>query len=153
MIEKNRVHQPVIEGKACLTCHGPHASKGKGLLRGGAAVVCGSCHADTIRTSQRAKDKHPPVVSGECGACHDPHSAGGALLLVNDDRIGLCAKCHDWTGHSSHPIGEKRVDPRNKNLRVTCQSCHRVHGSEFAKLMPYAKQTDLCVKCHTSYTR
>jgi predicted CXXCH cytochrome family protein len=153
MLGQNRVHQPVLEGRACLTCHGPHASKVKGLLRGTTLTVCGGCHADTTRRNENSATKHKPVAEGECTACHDPHSSGGALLLANADRIAMCGKCHDWATHSTHPIGEKKIDPRNKNLRVECLSCHRAHGTEFPKLMLAAKQSELCTKCHTSYVR
>lgn len=153
MLDKNRVHQPVLEGRACLTCHAPHASRDKGLLKGRIAAVCGSCHAETIRRGDRAAEKHAPVAEGQCASCHDPHSSAGPMLFVNSDRIELCAQCHDWTKHSTHPIGEKRVDPRNKNLRVECLSCHRAHGTPYPKLIPYAKQSELCTKCHETYTR
>jgi predicted CXXCH cytochrome family protein len=153
ILDKNRVHQPVLEGKACLNCHGPHASKRSGLLRGTTVSVCGSCHADTIRRNEKAGSKHKPVAEGDCSGCHDPHSASGALLLHSPDRVQGCAKCHEWTTHSSHPLGAKFADPRNKNLKMECLSCHRAHGTEFAKLMPYPKQTDMCVKCHESYRR
>ena len=153
MLDKKRVHQPVLEGKSCLTCHGPHASRQNGLLRANAVVVCGTCHADTIRRSEKALEKHEPVETGNCAACHDPHGGGGALLFVKQDRVELCAQCHDWAQHSTHPIGAKAIDPRNKNLRLDCLSCHRAHGTEFKKLMPYGTQTELCVKCHETYRR
>jgi len=153
MLDKNRVHQPVLEGKSCLTCHSPHASKEAALLRSSPAKVCGNCHADTIAKNDRALERHAPVDAGECGSCHDPHSASSSFLFVNDDRIALCATCHDWTAHSTHPIGAKAIDPRNKNLSLDCLSCHRAHGTEHKKLLPYATQTEMCVKCHEAYTR
>ena len=51
MSEKARLHRPVVEGD-CLVCHGPHASKEKGLLKGTTLEVCGACHADTIRRQE-----------------------------------------------------------------------------------------------------
>ena len=59
----------------------------------------------------------------------DPHSGESALLFVNQDGIELCGKCHDWQKHSTHPIGETRIDPRNKNLTLECSSCHRAGSS------------------------
>jgi predicted CXXCH cytochrome family protein len=153
MLESNRLHQPVLEGRACLTCHGPHASKQKGLLRGSMISVCGSCHQDTIQRNERAPEKHEPVDQGQCTACHNPHGASGALLFAKPDRVEMCQECHDWLKHSSHPIGQKAVDPRNKNLRVECLSCHRAHGTASKKLLLSEKQSELCTKCHESYRR
>jgi predicted CXXCH cytochrome family protein len=47
MLEKNRVHWPLVEGEACLTCHNPHAAKESGLLKANMLATCGACHADT----------------------------------------------------------------------------------------------------------
>jgi predicted CXXCH cytochrome family protein len=97
--------------------------------------------------------KHDPVRDGKCTACHDPHSSDVPLALVKPDVVETCGTCHDWLKHSSHPMGEKVVDPRNKNLRLQCLSCHRSHGTEYKHLMPYPTSTDLCTKCHEKFKR
>jgi DmsE family decaheme c-type cytochrome len=151
-LEKPRLHQPVAEGN-CLACHTPHASPKKGLVKGNMVVVCGECHADTIRRQEVSPTKHGPVKNGECAACHDPHSSDAALSLKGANRIALCATCHEWQQHSTHPIGDKRKDPRNRNLTLDCLSCHRAHGTEYPHMMPFAKTTDLCTKCHENLKR
>ncbi len=153
IMDKSRVHTPVVEGTGCLTCHAAHASKAKGLLRGGTVTVCGSCHADTLKRQELSATKHQPVADAACGACHDPHSSNAPLMLANPDIVEGCGSCHDWLTHSSHPMGEKAKDPRNRNLRVQCLSCHRGHGTEFKRMLLSATQTDLCVKCHEQYKR
>jgi predicted CXXCH cytochrome family protein len=153
MLDKGRLHWPAVEGKACLTCHSPHASKQAKLVKGDLKNVCGRCHADTIKRQELSPTKHDPIRDGDCGACHDPHGSDVPLLLVNGTGVELCGKCHDWQRHSSHPIGDKFKDPRNKNLALECLSCHRAHGTEYKHMMPYPKQTDLCVKCHEKYKR
>jgi hypothetical protein len=40
-----------------------------------------------------------------------------------------CGGCHDWLKHNSHPMGDKTIDPRNKNVTVSCLSCHRSHAT------------------------
>jgi predicted CXXCH cytochrome family protein len=152
MIESNRVHQPVAEG-ACLACHGPHAAKERGLLKANMVVACGVCHFDTIRRHELSPTKHAPIRDGKCTSCHDPHSGSAPLLFVNADGIELCGKCHDWQKHATHPIGVDRKDPRNMNLTLDCRSCHRAHGTGAKHLLPYAKVTDLCIKCHEKYRR
>jgi DmsE family decaheme c-type cytochrome len=153
MLDKGRMHWPAVQGAACLTCHTPHASKQAKLVKGDLKTVCGKCHSDTIKRGELSPTKHDPVRDGQCGACHDPHASDNPLLLANATRVELCGKCHDWQRHSSHPIGDKYKDPRNKNLTIECLSCHRAHGTEYKHMMPYPKQTDLCVKCHEQYRR
>jgi predicted CXXCH cytochrome family protein len=152
MLENNRVHQPVAEG-SCLACHRPHASKAKGLIQENLVAACGKCHADTIRRQDLSPTKHKPIRQGECTSCHDPHGANWPLMLVNQNGIELCGKCHDWQRHSTHPIGDTKRDPRNKNLTLECASCHRAHGTDSKHLLPYPKTTDLCTKCHEQYRR
>jgi predicted CXXCH cytochrome family protein len=149
---RSRVHRPVAEG-SCLACHSPHAAKTKGLVRDDMVVTCGKCHADTIRRQDLSPTKHAPVKEGQCTACHDPHSSEFPLGLTKADVVETCGACHDWLKHSSHPMGEKVVDPRNKNLRVQCLSCHRSHGTEYKHLMPYPSTSDLCTKCHEKFKR
>ncbi len=152
MGERARLHRPVADGD-CLACHGPHTSKSKGLLKSSAVNVCGKCHADTIRRQTLSQTKHAPVRDGNCTACHDPHASDAALALVKSDVVETCGKCHDWLKHSSHPMGAKFVDPRNKNLRMQCLSCHRSHGTEYKHLIPFPTATDLCTKCHEKFKR
>jgi predicted CXXCH cytochrome family protein len=153
IFDRSRVHTPVLEGVACLNCHAPHASSGKGLLRGGALTVCGGCHGDTLRRQEKSIAKHQPIAIGDCTSCHDPHSGSGPLLFNGPNLVDMCATCHDWLRHSSHPMGEKAKDQRNRNLRVDCLSCHRAHGTEFKKMMLNATHGEMCVKCHKQYTR
>jgi DmsE family decaheme c-type cytochrome len=150
--EKARIHQPVAEG-TCLACHTPHASPKPGLIKANMVVVCGECHSDTIRRQEISPTKHAPVKDGDCAACHDPHSSNAALMLQNANRIDLCASCHEWQKHSTHPIGDTRKDPRNRNLTLDCLSCHRAHGTEYPHMMPFTKTTDLCTKCHETFKR
>lgn len=153
IFDKGRLHTPVLRGAACLSCHAPHASSGKGLLRGGSLKVCGGCHGDTLRRQEQSVSKHQPIQDGDCTSCHDPHSASAPLLFVSQSPVDLCAPCHDWKGHASHPMGEKAKDQRNRNLRVDCLSCHRAHGTPYKKMLLNATQTEMCVKCHKKYQR
>jgi len=143
----------VVEGDACLNCHDAHASKQKALLAGTTLALCGSCHVDTLKRHERSPTRHPPIGDGECSTCHDPHASDNAFLFVQAGVVETCGKCHDWQKHSTHPLGEKILDPRNPNLTLECLSCHRAHGTEFKRLMPFAMTSDLCTKCHQQYKR
>jgi predicted CXXCH cytochrome family protein len=96
---------------------------------------------------------HAPIQEGNCSACHSPHASDRILLLKGSSNIEMCGTCHDWLKHSSHPMGEKAVDQRNKNMRVDCLSCHRSHGTGYRYMIPYPNTTDLCVQCHKEYRR
>jgi predicted CXXCH cytochrome family protein len=97
--------------------------------------------------------KHPPVLEGQCTACHSPHSSDNQFLLAGAGTIDVCATCHDWKGHSNHPIGTGVVDLRNPNLTLDCTSCHLSHGSEHEHLAPFDPRSGLCVDCHETFTR
>lgn len=150
---RNRIHWPALDKSGCQNCHSPHASKEKGLLKQGMAHLCGECHPDAIRRQEKSLQKHKPIAEGNCTACHMPHSSNNVFLLDNTDIMGLCGKCHDWQKHSTHPIGDKVKDQRNRNLTVDCLSCHRSHGSAFRVFTHYNPKMDLCVQCHEDYKR
>lgn len=150
---KNRLHWPVLDGKACANCHEPHASKASNLLSAPQKQLCGSCHQDSIARQDRSLTKHPPVDKGECSSCHLPHASDATFLFATADDKETCGTCHDWSGHTAHPIGDAAVDQRNPNLRVDCSSCHRSHGTPFKRFAHADVKGDLCMQCHTQITR
>jgi predicted CXXCH cytochrome family protein len=169
---KNAVHWPVLDKTGCQNCHEPHASPRGKLLKGNGGQVCGRCHGDTMAVQAKLGERerqeaaaapkgtpikgaltHKPVQEGNCEACHSPHSADRSLLLKGASAVELCGTCHDWLKHTSHPMGEKTVDQRNRNLKVDCLSCHRAHGTGYRHLIPFPATTDLCVQCHRQYRR
>ena len=150
---KNRLHWPLVDKTGCINCHTPHASSEPGLLKDKMLVVCGQCHADTLARQERSQTKHQPIHDGECTVCHSPHASDNVFLQKEASSIASCAQCHDWQTHSSHPIGDEVVDPRNRNLSLDCLSCHRTHGTEYVKFLYYSDVQTLCVQCHTKYRR
>ena len=150
---KNRLHWPLVDKTGCINCHTPHASSEPGLLKDKMLVVCGQCHADTLARQERSQTKHQPIHDGECTVCHSPHASDNIFLQKEASSIASCAQCHDWQTHSSHPLGDEVVDPRNRNLSLDCLSCHRTHGTEYVKFLYYSDVQTLCVQCHTKYRR
>jgi len=168
---KNRVHWPLVDKIGCLNCHQPHASPQKNLLMGDMKTLCGKCHKDTMGLQTKLAEKerqekaaakdnvikgaltHNPIQEGNCEACHIPHASDRVFLLKQPSLIELCGTCHDWLKHTSHPMGEKVVDSRNKNLRMDCLSCHRSHGTGYRHLIPFRTITDLCTQCHKQMKR
>jgi len=149
----NRMHWPVVDEVGCINCHAPHASAEDALLKGPMLVVCGRCHADTVARQERSQTEHPPVAEGECVECHSPHASDNLFLANESSHLELCATCHEWQAHSTHPIGEKIVDPRNPNVTLQCSSCHRAHGTEYENFRHFETTNDMCVQCHTEYRR
>lgn len=153
---KKRMHWPLSDKVGCLNCHSPHGSRQKNLLEAPMRDTCGKCHADTVQL-QLWSIENPkntalcePVKTGNCVICHDPHAADKVLLIRQKDvSIGLCGECHEWETHSTHPIGEKVIDPRDKNLTVECLSCHTACGTgNKPNMMPFETTYDLCIQCH-----
>jgi len=153
MFAKNRLHLAVVGKNGCLNCHNPHATTQEKLLKAAPIQVCGTCHAGTIERQVRSVTKHVPVNEGMCTACHSPHASDNVFLVTQASTIDFCATCHDWSKHSTHPVGEKIIDKRNKNLSVDCLSCHRSHGTEFKKMLPFGTVSELCTQCHKEYLR
>lgn len=150
---KNRLHWPLVDKTGCINCHSPHASTQAGLLREPMKKVCGSCHEDTLARQDRSQTKHQPIEDGNCTVCHSPHASNNLFLQTEATSIGSCAQCHDWQTHSTHPIGDEVIDPRNQNMSLDCLSCHRTHGTEYKQFLYYPDIQSLCVQCHTKYRR
>jgi predicted CXXCH cytochrome family protein len=150
---KPRLHWAVADKRSCLHCHNPHASTQPKLLVADNARLCGSCHADTVKRMTAITVKHKPVQDGNCTACHSPHAATGVYLVDQPSIIATCTACHDYSAHSAHPIGEKALDPRNKNLQVDCLSCHKGHGTDHKYMLLSATNLELCTQCHKQYAR
>ena len=150
---KKRVHWPLVDKKGCINCHAPHGSPEDSLLKEPMLVLCGRCHADTVARQERSQTEHPPVAEGECTECHSPHSSDSLFLVTESSYLDLCETCHEWQIHSTHPIGEKIIDPRNPNVTVQCLSCHRTHGTEFEHFIYFETTNDMCVQCHSEYRR
>jgi DmsE family decaheme c-type cytochrome len=153
VLAKSRLHWPVADKAGCVNCHNPHASKYAKLVKAEGPQLCRECHADTLKRIAETPVKHAPVESGSCIACHSPHGSDGVYLVDQPSTTKLCANCHDYQTHSAHPIGEKAVDPRNKNLRVECLSCHKGHGTAFKRMLLDETTAELCTRCHKKYRR
>jgi predicted CXXCH cytochrome family protein len=169
---KNRIHWPLVDKVGCLNCHEPHASPQKKLLMADMKTLCGKCHIDTMVSQEKLAKKekqekaaagkvaaikgaitHNPIQEGNCGACHSSHGSDSVFLLKGPSIVQSCGTCHDWMKHTSHPMGEKIRDSRNKNLAVQCLSCHISHGTGYRYMIPFPAVTDLCVQCHKQLKR
>ncbi len=151
---KKRLHWPAADKTGCVNCHNPHASKLANLLKADTPELCAQLpHRHPRPHRSGVQSKHAPVDSGMCVSCHSPHSADGVYLVDQPSINTLCAQCHDYETHSAHPLGDEAVDPRNKNLRVDCLSCHKAHGTNFKQMRLAETDLELCTRCHKRFGR
>jgi predicted CXXCH cytochrome family protein len=160
-IENNHRGYPVkIQG--CLSCHNPHGSNQKALVRNikhePFTKGCGSCHDGAQTVSQRkclqchdeieselyATHSHLTDRAGNsCINCHNPHAGDTELLLKSQQTI-VCRTCHEDTFRKH----EKTLFVHLKTVK-DCHNCHAVHGSNQLAMM-VGDGNQVCLKCHES---
>jgi predicted CXXCH cytochrome family protein len=138
---KEVMHSVMEDG--CDTCHErnsknehPSAKGNEFILNTNKNEICLDCH----ETENRSLYIHSPVNSGDCIACHDPHSSSNESLLKSNVDSRLCETCHKldyWQNKRSHgPVAGGN-----------CFSCHEPHSSKHKKLLIQNSQ-NLCFMCH-----
>ncbi len=138
-------HAPVKEGD-CLSCHKQKAKEhpikgGKSFeLTAKGAALCSQCHD----AKGKKKVVHPPVMDGDCLACHKPHGGSGRYLLdVGEDQTELCIGCHD-----SATFKQKFM--HGPAAAGACTKCHDPHESANRFLLKESNR-ELCLKCHVDF--
>lgn len=125
-LEKAVVKHSPVENGECLSCHDPHQTTVKKLVKKAGKEMCFECHDDP-------KEKSKFVHSGleDCYACHLPHAGPEEKLLVKN-AAKLCFDCHETKdmeavkGHAG--MGD-----------TACLKCHEHHaGSDKFLLKPDA---------------
>ena len=124
---KKVVHQPMKEGKRCLSCHYPHSAPARGLLKAETPGLCVSCHRGK-KDGLHGKSR----LAGECQLCHDPHATDSASLLKAVS-IGQCGACHKNV--------DKDTYKHSALEEYECQECHNPHVSP-------PEPTTACEECH-----
>jgi len=125
-------HTLINSEGSCWSCHTPHASADKNLLK--PKTTCLGCHDKEIQVTGRKipnmKDKLENSVGShsqfgyECGECHKPHASEFVRLLKDNYSVG--------------PYGEYVEGDANKpNTYASCFKCHetalvksQISGSE-----------------------
>jgi predicted CXXCH cytochrome family protein len=154
--EMAHIHGPVGLG-VCAVCHNPHGDAYRfQLWADGKGEICISCHTDkqVLYDESTSVNVHGIIIGGGCTSCHNPHASEERFLLskpINE----LCISCHNTfegikTGHpvGGHPVSGDR-DPRRKDRKFVCTSCHNPHGSKFKYLLiGDILGGHVCSKCH-----
>lgn len=134
---KAYTHNPVAKGH-CTSCHNPHASDFRALIKQDERSLCVTCHP--IGRELNRAQRHPPVEGKWCLTCHDPHGSDYRGILVSDQQ-SLCFTCHP----SVAPLSLKSVI--HEPFKDDCTACHEPHGSNVTPLLRAAQPT-LCYECH-----
>jgi len=139
--KKKTVHAPV-KGGDCTSCHDPHQSPNKGMLKAAMPALCFTCHPESM---VQHKVMHPPAAAGDCSGCHDNHQSDFPHRLVQEGNP-LCFQCH--------PDKEEAIKARkvvHYPVKQSCVQCHNPHGSSSPALLS-APVPDLCATCHPNET-
>ena len=129
---------PVAE--PCDGCHQsvttPHPQKGKGTFKLTQDVpdLCYSCHTPFGKKTV----VHPPVKSGMCTSCHNPHASDEPKLLTQPVK-DLCLSCHPDKVTYKYIHGPTSAGD--------CTACHSPHESN-NKSLTLKDGAELCFGCH-----
>lgn len=130
--------------RRCLACHQDGVAyawmQGEHALNGVACVQCHKIHQER------------PAVPADRGLIEKPAPATSRSLQpprpasLRKEETALCRECHPSVVSrmmlpSRHPVREGKM---------SCSSCHNVHGTEVAGLKSDERRNDLCLGCHAS---
>ena len=140
--------------QGCESCHGPgskHADdpennsmrKFDKMSADERNATCTSCHA-TGEHALWAGSKHE-ARGVSCTTCHSVHSPKGESLMRAETEPKLCATCHQQIVNKINRFNHMPV----REDKMTCSSCHDLHGSTNVKLLKAGTTVDeSCASCH-----
>lgn len=168
------LHGVFKEGGTCYTCHLPHISDFRPLLKRPEEELCLRCHLKTIpQDAAKSRLLHGAVGKSRCTGCHNPHGTNSEKLL-RGTRDSLCAACHPralgsadgtpWkylhgpvgTGNCTacHLLAHSHTGDDDAFLKVkrsrVCSLCHETkpdHVKENYRAKMREVQND-CLSCH-----
>ncbi len=138
-----------LQAQDCEACHGPrsvHISKPDASLELSIkqyTSVCMQCHQDGSRMHWKSS-RHQTSEVG-CTSCHSVmKKQSDKGLLAKNTEAAVCYTCHtevrgEMQKASHHPVREGKM---------TCSSCHNVHGSVGKSLLKGATANETCFNCH-----
>jgi hypothetical protein len=159
-------------GVTCEVCHGPAADHASAPLEGKPAIIrerelCGICHAYSPSRptgfAQIDPESHnspvpciachephspePPVIPGDCGACHGQIARQKAV----SHHAGLtCTTCHE--APEEHKVSPRSYLPTRPTDRAFCGACHASEAMGTTGIpqidMPSHGERYLCWQCH-----
>ena len=141
--------------QGCESCHGPgeaHASdpanvKPIQLNKVKADVANGQCQTCHNRGEHALWDgSQHENRNVKCIDCHSVHSSEGPTLMRAKTQQLTCARCHQTVTNKQQRFNHMPV----REGKMTCSSCHNVHGTTNVKLLRVGTTVDQsCTSCHT----
>ncbi|MBI2520018.1 MAG: hypothetical protein HYV97_06365 [Bdellovibrio sp.] len=137
------LHGALADADSCVSCHNPHSSNVRSLLRATTVpALCSNCHDISVQ----GKSQHGPVINGQtCLNCHTPHS-GKHQKLLHKPAKDLCLACHNkeiqasLNGARTIPNIQKKLEMAGAHPGAagSCLDCHKAHTSENNRLLTAA---------------
>jgi DmsE family decaheme c-type cytochrome len=141
--------------QGCESCHGPgeaHASdpanvKPIQLSKVKADVANGQCQTCHNRGEHALWDgSQHENRNVKCIDCHSVHASEGPTLMRAKTQQLTCARCHQTVTNKQQRFNHMPV----REGKMTCSSCHNVHGTTNVKLLRVGTTVDQsCTSCHT----
>lgn len=141
--------------QSCETCHGPGSKhiedpatnkmrQFSTMKPDEVTAVCTTCHNRGEHALWDGSTHESRGVT--CTTCHSVHSAESQKgLLKKKTEIEVCATCHRDKVTKLMKSGHM---PLNEG-KMTCSSCHNMHGSTNVKLLKTGDSvSELCTSCH-----
>lgn len=116
--------------KKCDECHDMQkmGTRKGNTLKEAVPKLCYNCHQDFEFGISETGVVHGPVATGDCKACHDPHSSKKHKHLLHKGIPELCTFCHT----------PEKLTGVKQHLSQTfegCGLCHESHSSANKDLM------------------
>jgi predicted CXXCH cytochrome family protein len=134
---------PADAGQGCSTCHLPHQSGVRFLLRGERERdLCFSCHKN-MSVERGRFSLHKPFAQGNCGGCHQMHRPKTSGFLREQYSDGkLCMTCHE-----DKQKGAENFTSHAPVSQGQCSKCHSPHAADYDHVMR-SPEGELCFGCH-----
>jgi DmsE family decaheme c-type cytochrome len=152
---------PREASRACLTCHQrDHGMQWRASEHAAGDVACTSCHqihqsrqVSSVRNAEGTPAQHAtaPAPKGSlakkepdlCFTCHAELRARFSMSSHHPVREGrvTCSSCHDV-----HGSGEEHLLRTDRGLNELCQTCHASKSGPF--IFEHAPVEESCVTCH-----
>lgn len=141
----------IDNSRSCVQCHREgKVSEWRGSVHMMGGLACSDCHTihqarllPTITSNQFVGSAAPRT---ELGMIEGKRVAPPRSSSLSKREPELCLDCHkekraqiNYSSH--HPIVEGRM---------TCSSCHNVHGGETNMVASNERTNDMCYSCHPS---
>ncbi len=162
------------QAQSCESCHGP----GKDHVEGAGdktkiisfksrtakenSQSCLACHSQTSTHATWRGSKHESA-GLSCLDCHSVHQSQSGKtnettmfanlqaetkILKKRTENDTCYQCHSDVRKAEYQRSTHLFKNEDRESRMTCSSCHDVHGSIGDKLMKTASINDTCYTCH-----